>query len=174
MLLSRLIVCCTVYDSLDVVHVVYMGDLPQGGESLQSTHHNILHDVLGSHSLAKEALLHSYQRSFNGFVAKLADAEVAKLRAAKGVVSVFPNRRLQLHTTRSWDFLGLPRSDPLKPTEGNVIVGMLDTGSLWPESKSFQDESLGAPPSKWKGTCQATNFTCNKYTSLHFSSLYLT
>ncbi|XP_017250948.1 subtilisin-like protease SBT4.3 [Daucus carota subsp. sativus] len=142
------------------VHVVYMGDLPQGGESLQSTHHNILHDVLGSHSLAKEALLHSYQRSFNGFVAKLADAEVAKLRAAKGVVSVFPNRRLQLHTTRSWDFLGLPRSDPLKPTEGNVIVGMLDTG-LWPESKSFQDESLGAPPSKWKGTCQATNFTCN-------------
>ncbi|KAK1399598.1 Cucumisin [Heracleum sosnowskyi] len=142
------------------VHIVYMGDIPQGGESLQSTHYDILHDVLGSHSLAKEALLYSYGRSFNGFVAKLADAEVAKLTAVKGVVSVFPNRKLQIHTTRSWDFLGVPRSDPLKPTEGSVIVGMLDTG-LWPESRSFQDENFGVPPLKWKGTCQSNNFTCN-------------
>ncbi|XP_074358073.1 cucumisin-like [Apium graveolens] len=137
-----------------------MGDLPQGGESLQSTHHNILQDVLGSHSLAKEALLYSYHRSFNGFAAKLADAEVAKLTAAKGVVSVFPNRKLQLHTTRSWDFLGVPRSDPLKPTGGSVIVGMLDTG-VWPESKSFEDDGFGVPPLKWNGTCQSNNFTCN-------------
>ncbi|XP_074358064.1 subtilisin-like protease SBT4.3 [Apium graveolens] len=137
-----------------------MGDLPEGGESLHSTHHNILSDVLGSHSLAKEALVYSYGRSFNGFVAKLADAEVAKLTAAKGVVSVFPNRKLQIHTTRSWNFLGVPRSDPLKPTEGSVIVGMFDTG-LWPESKSFEDESFGVPPSKWKGICQTKNFTCN-------------
>ncbi|KAK1399599.1 Cucumisin [Heracleum sosnowskyi] len=113
------------------VHIVYMGDLPEEGESLHSTHYNILNDVLGSHSLAKEALLYSYGRSFNGFVAKLADAEVAKLKAAKGV-----------------------------PAEGSVIVGMLDTG-LWPESKSFEDENFGVPPSKWKGTCQTNNFTCN-------------
>ncbi|XP_063949552.1 cucumisin [Daucus carota subsp. sativus] len=142
------------------VHIVYMGDLPEGDDSLQATHYNILHDILGSHSLAQEALVYSYQRSLNGFVAKLANAEVVKLRATKGVVSVFPNRKLQIQTTRSWDFLGVPRSQPIKPTDGSVIVGMLDTG-IWPESKSFEDESFGAPPSKWKGTCQSNNFTCN-------------
>ncbi|KAK1355070.1 hypothetical protein POM88_048326 [Heracleum sosnowskyi] len=57
------------------VHIVYIGDLPEEGESLQSTHYDILNEVLGSHSLAKEALLYIYGRSFNGFVAKLADAE---------------------------------------------------------------------------------------------------
>lgn len=52
---------------------------------------------------------------------------------------MFPNRKLQIHTTRSWDFLGVPRSDPLKPTEGNVIVGMLDTGE-YVTIKSFDSD----------------------------------
>ncbi|OMO78411.1 hypothetical protein COLO4_24769 [Corchorus olitorius] len=32
---------------------------------------------------------------------------------------------------------------------------------IWPEHESFNDVGLGAPPSKWKGTCQGVNFTCN-------------
>ncbi|OMO81031.1 hypothetical protein COLO4_23784 [Corchorus olitorius] len=32
---------------------------------------------------------------------------------------------------------------------------------IWPEHESFNDVGLGAPPSKWKGTCQGTNFTCS-------------
>ena len=34
---------------------------------------------------------------------------------------------------------------------------------IWPESDSFNDEGLSSPPSKWKGKCQGTNFTCKKW-----------
>lgn len=79
-----------------------------------------------------------------------------------GVVSVFPNEKMQLHTTQSWDFMGFPRNVHRAPTEGEVIIGMLDTG-IWPESESFNDDGFGPPPSRWKGICQSSpNFTCNK------------
>ena len=80
----------------------------------------------------------------------------------EGVVSVFPSRKKQLHTTRSWDFIGFPQEVVRAKLESDIIVGMLDTG-VWPESKSFSDEGFGPPPSKWKGSCQTpSNFTCNK------------
>ena len=77
------------------------------------------------------------------------------------VVSVFPNQKKQLLTTRSWDFLGFPQNVLRSTMESDIIVGMLDTG-IWPESPSFNDQGFGPPPSKWKGTCQRANFTCNK------------
>jgi hypothetical protein len=43
--------------------------------------------------------------------------------------------------------------------EGEVIVGMVDTG-VWPDSPSFDDDGFGPPPARWKGAC--LNFTCNK------------
>ncbi|KAJ8635484.1 hypothetical protein MRB53_009751 [Persea americana] len=80
----------------------------------------------------------------------------------EGVLSVFPSKTYQLHTTRSWDFIGL--SEPVKreiEKESDVIIGILDTG-IWPESESFSDEGFGPPPKKWKGICQTDgNFTCN-------------
>ncbi|XP_054796517.1 cucumisin-like isoform X2 [Prosopis cineraria] len=79
-----------------------------------------------------------------------------------GVVSVFPNLKRQLHTTRSWDFIGFPQNVQRATTESDVIIGVLDTG-IWPESESFSDQGLGPPPKKWKGTCQSSsNFTCNR------------
>ncbi|WVZ62258.1 LOW QUALITY PROTEIN: hypothetical protein U9M48_012024 [Paspalum notatum var. saurae] len=78
-----------------------------------------------------------------------------------GIVTVFPSKTLALQTTRSWDFLGLPQTPPDElPLEGEVIVGMFDTG-IWLDSPSFSDDGFGPPPSRWKGVCQ--NFTCNKY-----------
>ena len=81
----------------------------------------------------------------------------------KEVVSVFPSRTLQLHTTRSWDFMGVNEVIKQNPiAESNVIIGVLDTG-IWPESKSFEDKGFGPAPKKWKGTCRGgKNFTCNK------------
>ena len=80
-----------------------------------------------------------------------------------GVVSVFPNKRNRVHTTRSWDFVGFPKQVHRTTTESNIIIGILDTG-IWPESDSFNDKGFGPPPSRWKGNCKAlTNFTCNKY-----------
>ena len=81
----------------------------------------------------------------------------------KGVVSVFPNRNLQLHTTRSWDFMGFNKTVRHNlAIESNVIIGVIDSG-IWPESPSFSDEGFGPPPAKWKGACRGgRNFTCNK------------
>lgn len=48
----------------------------------------------------------------------------------KGVLSVFPSRTLKLHTTRSWDFVGLSKDKVGGPLEGDVIIGLLDTGNM--------------------------------------------
>ncbi|KAI5434265.1 hypothetical protein KIW84_021217 [Lathyrus oleraceus] len=74
------------------------------------------------------------------------------------IVSVFPNTKNRLYTTKSWDFTGLLQNIRRKNFESDIIVGVLDTG-IWPDSKSFSDEGFGPPPKKWKGTCH--NFTCN-------------
>ena len=83
----------------------------------------------------------------------------------EGVVSVFPNKMLQLHTTQSWDFMGLKQGKGTKrnPTvESDTIIGVIDTG-ITPESESFSDKGFGPPPTKWKGVCSGgENFTCNK------------
>nr|KAJ0221396.1 hypothetical protein LSAT_V11C200093620 [Lactuca sativa] len=140
-------------------YIVYMGDLPKGNSSVSSLHYNMLQEVCGS-TRASTALLRSYKRSFNGFAAKLADDEKNKIARMEGVVSVFPSKIMELHTTRSWDFMGFPQDVKRAPLESDIIVGMLDTGA-WPESDSFKDDGFGPPPSKWKGSCDSTNFTCN-------------
>ncbi|KAF9598895.1 hypothetical protein IFM89_032749 [Coptis chinensis] len=107
-----------------------------------------------------ESLIYTYKKSFNGFAAWLTEQESKKLLGAQGVISVFPSRTLKTHTTRSWDFLGLPSTVKRIPeVESNVIIRLIDTG-IWPESESFNDNGIGIPPKKWKGICQ--NITCNK------------
>ncbi|XP_076954702.1 cucumisin-like [Bidens hawaiensis] len=135
-----------------------MGDLPKSDLSVKALHTNMLQVVTGSR--ASKALLWSYKKSFNGFVAKLTEDEKDRLARMEGVVSVFPSRNKQLHTTRSWDFMGFPQDVKRAPLESDVIVGMLDTG-VWPESDSFKDDGFGPPPAKWKGSCDSKNFTCN-------------
>ncbi|KAA3464505.1 cucumisin-like [Gossypium australe] len=141
------------------VHIVYMGDRPKGDFSAKATHHSMLTSVLGRSSSAQESLVYSYG-NFNAFAAKLTEEEVQKFSEMDGVVRVIPNHILKLHTTRSWDFLGLSQSNVGDQLQGDVVIGLLDTG-IWPEHESFNDQGLGAPPSKWKGTCQGDNFTCN-------------
>ncbi|RWR88592.1 subtilisin-like protein protease SBT4.3 isoform X2 [Cinnamomum micranthum f. kanehirae] len=110
----------------------------------------------------EDCLVHSYKRSFNGFAAALTDEEQQKIARMDGVVSVFPSTIYELHTTRSWDFIGFPETVKRMPKkESDVIVGILDTG-VWPESESFSDEGFSPPPKKWNGTCQTDGtFTCN-------------
>lgn len=53
------------------------------------------------------------------------------------VISVFPNRAHKLHTTRSWEFLGMEKGGRVKPNSiwakarfgQGVIIGNLDTGT---------------------------------------------
>ena len=84
----------------------------------------------------------------------------------EGVASVFPTQKLELHTTKSWDFIGFPQNVKRSTVESDIIIGVFDTG-IWPESKSFDDKGFSPPPAKWKGTCQvSSNFTCNKYVNI--------
>ncbi|XP_039834292.1 cucumisin-like [Panicum virgatum] len=149
------------------VYIVYLGHLasPDQSESedgvsaVEFAHHDLLNQVLDDSSSASDRILRSYKRSLNGFAARLTKQEAHELSSMDGVVSVFPSMTYEPLTTRSWDFLGFPQTpkDEL-PLEGDIIVGMLDTG-IWPDSPSFSDDGFGPPPSKWKGVCQ--NFTCN-------------
>jgi hypothetical protein len=48
----------------------------------------------------------------------------------ENVVSVFRNTYSKLHTTRSWDFIGMPLKVKRNPNiESHIIVGVLDTGT---------------------------------------------
>ena len=48
----------------------------------------------------------------------------------ENVVSVFPSKMRKLHTTRSWDFLGMPQLVKRNhQIESNIIVAVLDTGT---------------------------------------------
>ena len=76
-------------------------------------------------------------------------------------MSVFPDEKRQLLTIRSWDFIGFPEYVEREHNESDVIIGVIDSG-IWPESESFNDKGYSPPPSKWKGICQASDFTCNK------------
>ncbi|MCL7021578.1 hypothetical protein MKW94_029338 [Papaver nudicaule] len=156
-------VSCYAQDEDRKVYIVYMGDLPTDETEYtpRSHHHSILQDILEGSS-AEDTLVRSYKRSFNGFSAKLTEREVQKLSGMEAIVSVFPNRNIQLKTTRSWDFIGLPQNVKRMPiAESDIIVGVIDSG-IWPESASFSDDGFGPPPMKWKGVCKGgQNFTCN-------------
>ncbi|KAI9078350.1 hypothetical protein K1719_039726 [Acacia pycnantha] len=141
-------------------YIVYTGNRETDEASALSQYTSFLQKVSDSDDRPK-SVMHHYKRSFNGFVAKLTEEEAETMSRLDGVVSVFPNQKRQLHTTRSWDFIGFPLNVQRAPTESDVIIGVVDSG-IWPESESFKDNGLGPPPKKWKGTCQSSsNFTCN-------------
>ncbi|XP_020588224.1 cucumisin-like [Phalaenopsis equestris] len=108
-------------------------------------------------------MIRRYVKSFNGFAAFLTDYEAKTLSGVDGVVSVFLSKERQLHTTRSWDYMGMPTNVHRAALESDIIIGMFDTG-IWPENESFQDSGFGPPPSKWKGTTQASaSFVYNNF-----------
>nr|DAD21367.1 TPA_asm: hypothetical protein HUJ06_022830 [Nelumbo nucifera] len=99
---------------------------------------------------------------------RLTDEEAKLLEAQPGILSVLPEVRYELHTTRTPEFLGLDKNEGLFPQSdiaSEVFVGVLDTG-IWPESLSFDDKGLGPVPSGWKGECEVgKNFNtsnCNR------------
>lgn len=63
----------------------------------------------------------------------------------EGVVSVFRSRMLEIHTTRSWDFMGLRLHKQMEQSSqrhlkfgDDVIVGVLDTGIYSCPCSGFQ------------------------------------
>ncbi|XP_047310086.1 subtilisin-like protease SBT1.6 [Impatiens glandulifera] len=113
-------------------------------------------------------ILHVYDTVFHGFSAFLDKSQADSILQHPSVLAVFQDRRRQLHTTRSPQFLGLRNQRGLWSESdygSDVIIGVFDTG-IWPERRSFSDLHLGPVPSRWKGICQTgvkfTKENCNR------------
>lgn len=82
------------------------------------------------------SLVHNYKYAFSGFAARMSKNEANWIAQQPGVVSVFPDQTMKLHTTRSWDFLNslTPIEIDNRPSDpshsSGIVIGMLDTGRL--------------------------------------------
>ncbi|CAA6672416.1 unnamed protein product [Spirodela intermedia] len=161
-------------------YIVYMGGHLHSRKEVSSvqtdvltaSHHEFLETFVGSKKKARDAIFYSYTRHINGFAAHLEEEEAIEISKSPGVMAVFPNEKHKLHTTRSWEFLGL-ESEGTVPEDSiwrkarlgeDTIIGSID-GGVWPESASFDDEGLGPIPSRWKGACESSpsnSIRCNR------------
>ncbi|GFP89040.1 subtilisin-like protease [Phtheirospermum japonicum] len=101
-------------------------------------------------------ILHIYDTVFHGFSAVLSPSQAASVLRHPSILTAFEDRRRQLHTTRSPQFLGLRNQRGLWSESdygSDVIIGLFDTG-IWPERRSFSDLNLGPVPRRWRGTCE--------------------
>eukprot|EP00253_Pinus_taeda_P016677 PITA_16677 len=159
-----LLFLCTLLFGLTIaddgkVHIVYLGSLLHNNrEQLVTSHLEVLSSVLESPRQAEQSLVRSYTYAFNGFAAVLSKEQATALGGKAGVLSVFPDPVLNLHTTHSWDYLekdlAMAGSSYRQPKSSgfDVIIGFLDTG-IWPEAASFSDKGMGPVPSRWKVKC---------------------
>ncbi|KAK7372609.1 hypothetical protein VNO80_05995 [Phaseolus coccineus] len=175
--LSSIILCTMLRpytEALRKTYIVYLGEHSHGPnpslrdlKSATSSHHDLLAPVLGSHEKAKEVVMYSYNKHINGFAAQLEEEEASEIAKNPSVISVFLSKEYKLHTTRSWDFLGLEKYGGI-PAESawwkakfgeNTVIANLDSG-IWPEHPSFSDNGYGPLPSTWRGNgvCQIDHF----------------
>lgn len=114
--------------------------------------------------------IYRYSVAFNGFSAKLTDAEVATLKSNPAVIAVSADTPRAMDTSRTPAFLNLTGPGGLHTNnikgEG-VIIGMVD-GGITPESPSFSDKVdavTGKPiPSQLPGTVVYTPLPAGRYT----------
>ncbi|XP_027329515.1 subtilisin-like protease Glyma18g48580 [Abrus precatorius] len=181
--LSSFILCTFFQEythALRKTYIVYLGGHSHGPspslgdlESATNSHYDLLASVIGSHKKAKEAVMYSYNKHINGFAALLEEEEASEIAKNPNVVSCFLSKEYKLHTTRSWDFLGLEKYGGIPADSAwwkgkfgeNTIIANLDSG-VWPEHPSFIDNDYGPVPSKWRGngTCEIDHFTRSKKT----------
>ncbi|XP_061343243.1 CO(2)-response secreted protease-like [Gastrolobium bilobum] len=162
--ITSLLICSTaISDQIPKPYVVYMGNSSPNnigidGQLSESTNLQLLSSIIPRRESERITLIHHFSHAFSGFSAMLTESEASALSGHDGVVSVFPDPILHLHTTRSWDFLesdlGMkPRGTPTHlHLSSDIIIGVIDTG-IWPESPSFRDDGIGKIPSRWKGVC---------------------
>lgn len=108
---------------------------------LTDKHDALLNKVRGG------AKLYSYKFAYNGFAAKLTEAQANALRKEAGVLAVVKDELLQRDTVSTPEFLGLRDEDGLWDQLGGIdaagegiVVGIVDSG-IWPENPSFSDRT---------------------------------
>ncbi|KAL7123189.1 hypothetical protein ACP275_01G089700 [Erythranthe tilingii] len=116
-----------------------------------------------SNSNGRRRIVYSYRNVFKGFAARLSPDEAKAMESNPGFISAEPERKLDLHTTHSPNFLGLNQNMGFWQDSNygkGVIIGLLDTG-VFPSHPSFSDEGMPPPPAKWKGKCEFNQTACN-------------
>ncbi|MGV7207664.1 S8 family serine peptidase [Oxalobacteraceae bacterium A2-2] len=125
--------------------------------------------------LPDSAITREYKVVFNGFAARLTDAEVRAIKGSAKGVRIVPDERRHVVTNYTPTFLGLDQPGGLWEQLGgkehageDIIIGVIDTG-VWPENLSYADRvdatgkptfdssatlAYGPPPARWKGVCQ--------------------
>ncbi|KAF3775742.1 Subtilisin-like protease SBT3-10 [Nymphaea thermarum] len=132
-----------------LAYIVYLGERKhEDPEVTTSSHHDILTKIFGSKEAALGSIMYSYKHGFSGFAVRLTESQVKLIAELPEVVHVTPSETHKLHTTRSWDYLGL---DPGNP---NSLLSEANYGDGGSGPQSFNDEGLGAVPSTWRGTCE--------------------
>ncbi|PON69884.1 Subtilase [Trema orientale] len=139
-------------------YVVYMGATDpisvneNGGRAQvsESSYLQLLSSIINpSQESERISIVHNYNHAFRGFSAMLTQSEASVLSDHSEVVSVFPDTMLQLHTTRSWDFLE-GKAGRLLPWTTNkhlsddVIIGIIDTGLLSSGNQSYDAKAKGS------------------------------
>ncbi|CAL5014123.1 unnamed protein product [Urochloa decumbens] len=108
-------------------------------------------------------LVHSYKALFDGFCARLTEAEVEVMSKKPGFGRWFPDGTMELMTTRTPAFLGLSKDAGLWRNSSygrGVIIGMMDSG-INSGHPSFDDHDMPPPPARWKGVCTGSGTRCN-------------
>ncbi|KAL8064350.1 hypothetical protein ABFS82_01G082900 [Erythranthe guttata] len=114
-------------------------------------------------SNGRRRIVYSYRNVFKGFAARLSADEVKAMESNPGFISAEPERKLDMHTTHSPNFLGLNQNMGFWQDSNygkGVIIGVLDSG-IFPSHPSFSDEGMPPPPAKWKGKCEFNPTVCN-------------
>ncbi|KAI9186025.1 hypothetical protein LWI28_013125 [Acer negundo] len=142
-------------------YIVYLGSHSHGPnptplhmERATDSHHKFLASFVGSKEKAKESIFYSYNKHINGFAARLDEEHAEQMAKHPDIVSIFENKLLQLHTTRSWKFLGLEKGGgvPLESLwkKGNfgedIIIANLDTAPEKENAKGLMLDALPAEP----------------------------
>ncbi|XP_027368538.1 subtilisin-like protease Glyma18g48580 [Abrus precatorius] len=138
-------------------YIVYLGGHSHGPDPSPSdlvtatnSHYDLLASVLGSYEKAEEAIVYSYNKHINGFAAMLEEEEASEIAKKRNAVSVFLSEEHKLHTTRSWEFLGLEKDGIIPPDSAwkkarfgeNTIIANIDSGIL-PIIKSAAGRLIG-------------------------------
>ncbi|KAL2330417.1 hypothetical protein Fmac_017998 [Flemingia macrophylla] len=123
-------------------YIVFLGANAESRDNAHETYLNVLSAVKGSYLEAKESMVYSYSKNFNAFAAKLSKNEANKLSATDEVLFMFQNQYRQLHTTRSWNFIGLPPTAKRRlKLESDIVVALLDTGAKYFKGDGNPDPS---------------------------------
>ncbi|KAF7804319.1 subtilisin-like protease SBT4.15 [Senna tora] len=133
-----------------------MGQLPETRTyAVESHHHNLLATAIGDHQLARVSKIHSYGKSFNGFVARLLPHEAEKLQEGGCGICVSKHTAKTAHNKVMGFSKNAPQSEEMVQHRKSYHCGRL--------GYSFNDKGYGPPPRRWKGKCvTGANFTgCN-------------